>query len=75
MKFKLFMTPTCPKCPEVKKFIEENNLDCEIINAREQEGLEKARSLGVMKVPTVIAFDNDKEIGRAFTKEEMIKWI
>ncbi|MBW2996451.1 hypothetical protein KY332_04065 [Candidatus Woesearchaeota archaeon] len=75
-KYALFFTPTCPKCPKIKEFMEDKGLEKESFDAATPEGLEKARELKVSNVPTVIFFDEDnKEVTRAKDIEEIKRII
>ena len=56
-RYMLFFTPMCPKCPKVKEFMEDKNLEKEWVDAATPDGLAKARELKVFGVPTVIFFD------------------
>ena len=71
-KYMLFFTPTCPKCPKIKEFMEDKGLEKEWADAATPEGLEKAKEFQVMNVPTVIFFDEEgKEVTRATSIEEV----
>ncbi len=71
-KYMLFFTPMCSKCPKIKEFMKDKNLEHEWVDAATKEGLEKARELGVGSVPTVIFFDEDgNELTRAKSVEEV----
>jgi len=74
-KYMLFFTPMCPKCPKIKEFMEDKNIEKEWIDAATKEGLEKARELQVGGVPTVIFFDDEKEVTRATNIEEVKRVI
>jgi len=73
MKYKLFTTLTCPGCFSVKEFMDAVDIEGEKIDASTDEGLDKARELEVNAVPTVIFFDGDKELARAYSVEEIKK--
>lgn len=73
MKFKLFTTQRCPKCPEVKEFMQGLDIEGEFIDASTPEGLEEAKKFNIMNVPLVIFFDGDKEVERAGSIEEIKK--
>ena len=65
-KYMLFFTPACPKCPKIKEFMQEKDLEKEWVDAATPEGLQKARDLQVMGVPTVIFLDEEgNEVSRA----------
>lgn len=70
------MTPMCPNCGEIKEYLATIDLKGEIIDASEEEGLEEAKKLGVMGVPTMIFLDKDgKEVNRANSLEDIKKII
>ncbi len=76
MRFKLFTTRTCPKCPAVKQFLQEQDIEGDFVDASTPEGLEDAKKHNVMNVPTVIFFDQrGEEIKRANNIEEIRKCI
>ncbi|MBR9691446.1 hypothetical protein GOV06_01545 [Candidatus Woesearchaeota archaeon] len=75
-KYLLFFTPMCPKCPKIKEFMEDKQLEKEWLDAATPEGLEKAREFKISNVPTVIFLDeNGKEVSRATTIEEVKRVI
>jgi len=53
----LFTTNTCPNCKLVKARLEERDLQYQIINASEPEGLALAREHQIAHVPTLIELD------------------
>ena len=65
MNFLLFYTDHCLNCPSVKKYMFEQKLEGDFINASQSNGMAKAREFGVQSVPTVIFFKNRKELARA----------
>ena len=71
-RYMLFFTPTCPKCPKIKEYMEGTKLEKEWVDAATKEGLEKAREFKVINLPTVIFLDeNGKEVSRATNIEEV----
>ena len=62
MKYKLFFTPMCPKCPAIKEFMKGTDIEGEFIDATTPDGLEKARKYEVISVPCVLFFDDKDEI-------------
>ncbi|NQU78761.1 hypothetical protein HQ545_03240 [Candidatus Woesearchaeota archaeon] len=73
MKYKLFTTPMCPKCPAMKEFMaKQDKIQGEIVNAHTPEGLTEARNFNISSVPMVLFVDDDgKEIERCSTQEEV----
>lgn len=71
--YKIFFTPTCPKCPMVKKYMKEDSgLNGVEVDASTEDGLEEAIKFGVNAVPTAIFFNADgEERGRANSIEEI----
>lgn len=76
-KYKLFYTPTCPKCPAVKKYVKGNlDIEGEMIDASKPEGLEEAQKYNVSKAPTVVFFDDENNvICKAHTTGEIDKCL
>ncbi len=62
MKYKLFFTPMCPKCPAIKEFMKETGIEGEFVDAASSEGLEQARKYEVVSVPTVLFFDEKNAV-------------
>ena len=75
MRYILITTSTCPKCPVVKEYMEEVEVEGEDVNASEPEGLEIAKKYGVTAVPTVIFLEGDEEVGRFYAKEEIEEFL
>jgi len=75
MNFLLFYTDQCYNCPSVKKFMFEQKLEGDFINASQSNGMAKAKQLGVQSVPTVIFFKGKKEMARANSLDECRKVI
>lgn len=72
----LFFTPMCPKCPKIKEFMADKELDKEWVNAATPEGLEIAKKMEVASVPTVIFLGEDgKEVTRATSIDEVKKVV
>ena len=70
-KYMLFTTPMCPKCPKIKEFMKNQDLEKEWMDAATPDGLENARKNNVSSVPTIIFFDEmGEEVARASTIEE-----
>ena len=71
LSYKLFFTPSCPKCPAVKSFMKGVKMQGELIDASKPEGLEEARRHDVSTVPTVLFFDESgRKVGEAGSAEE-----
>ena len=49
---KLFSAPWCQNCQPVKKYIEENNLDVEVLDI--DTNMEEAQKAGVKGIPALI---------------------
>jgi thioredoxin-related protein len=59
MKYLLFTTTTCPKCPAMKEFVaSEIKFEGEQINNESPNFMEKAQEFGVEAAPTLIIFDD-----------------
>ncbi len=77
MKYILFTTQTCPKCPEVKEFITTKvTFPWEMIDNTNPEFMVLAWKYGVTQAPTFIVFDDvDDEIFRANEVSEIQDYI
>jgi len=74
MKVKVFSTPTCPYCIQLKNYLKENNIEFEDINVAENESareemIKKSTQMGVPvfmltnengKEDVVVGFNKDK---------------
>lgn len=66
----LFTTSSCPKCPSMKKAVENLPVSGEVIELDSEP--DAADKYGVLSVPTLIYFDDlGKEIGRSVRPEEV----
>ena len=74
MKYKLFTTPMCPKCPAMKEFMSKQPISGEVINCHTPEGLAEARKYMISSVPMVLFVDDDGTVTkRCGTKEEVME--
>jgi len=66
MKYLLFTTTTCPKCPAMKEFVaNEVSFEGEQIDNNSPDFMEKAGELKVDSAPTLIIYDDgDNEVFR-----------
>ena len=71
-KLYLFTTKTCPNCRIIKKILEDENVDYELIDAQEQEELTKRFS--VMQAPTLVVA-NDKSYTKYVNVSNIRKYI
>jgi len=72
MKYKLFFTPMCPKCPAIKEFIKTTDIKGELVDAATPEGLEQAREYEISQLPAVLFLDDKgKVISKAHSLEEV----
>ncbi len=73
MKYLLFTTMTCPKCPAMKDFVaSEISFEGEQIDNNNPDFMTKAGELGVDSAPTLIIFDDEnKEIFRGSEVQEV----
>ncbi len=72
MKYKLFTTQFCHKCPAMKEFMAaQDKVEGRTIDASTPEGLGEAKKNSVTGVPTLIFFNEDgEEEHRCMSKEE-----
>ena len=61
MRYILFTSPFCAACRPVKEFLNSVNIDGEIVDAAEDSGSEVAVKYSVMKLPTVIFLDSNRQ--------------
>ena len=63
MRYFLFTTTTCQKCPELKAFVEENvSFDGVILDENDFDFGVKMAEFGVATAPTFIVVDGDLEL-------------
>ena len=76
MRFKMFFTPSCPKCPSIKQFLKEKGLEGDFVDAATEEGFAEVQKYDVMNAPTVIFFDDEgNEKKRINSIEELEDFI
>ena len=65
MKFLLFTTSQCPKCPEFKDYVADKiTFEGEILNETHPQFMAKIQEFSVISAPTIIFFKDDKETYR-----------
>jgi len=64
IRFELFTLPTCPNCPPMKSYLSSCGIRGSCFNASESSGFERCKELGIQHVPTVVFFNDGKEVGR-----------
>jgi len=72
----LFTTTRCPKCPEFKAFVAEKVPFDGVILDETQPGFhEKIEECGVANAPTIIIFEDEKEIFRCSEVYELEDYL
>ena len=72
MKYILITTTRCPKCPEFKSFVEDNvSFEGKIIDETTPGFTDKISELGVANAPTIVVYQNEKEIFRGSETYEL----
>lgn len=77
MNITFFSTPTCIKCGKTKSYLGEQLAQMQIehqiehVDASTPQGLEKAKEMNVMSVPTVFFEKNEERIGIATDLDEI----
>ncbi len=65
MNYLLFTTTRCPKCPEFKEFVAENvKFEGTILDETQPDFHDKIGEYNVANAPTIIVFEDGKEIFR-----------
>ncbi|MFH0834116.1 MAG: hypothetical protein V2A63_01865 [Patescibacteria group bacterium] len=77
MKYLLFTTTTCPKCPAVKNFVAEKiTFPGEVLDERVAGFGVRAVQFSVEAAPTLIVFDDsDQEIFRGNEVQEIEEFL
>jgi glutaredoxin len=73
----IFTTPTCIKCQRLKAYLAtlNNKFDKKEIDASTPEGLEKARAMKVISVPTIVFYDDSGKVAGIAHDEDEIETI
>lgn len=70
--FEIFTRKTCPKCPQVKEYVNSLSMNGIFVDTDTEEGLKTAAAKGVMSTPTVIFYNEaGGEIARCHSVEEI----
>ena len=70
--YKLFTTPTCHKCPAMKKYMKKSGLKGEVVDATTPEGRKQATELWIQSVPMVVFFNKEgRELFRGQTEHNI----
>jgi len=73
---KLFTTTTCPKCPEFKKFSQENcRFSLEVLNEKSENFSQEISEFGVSAAPTILIFKKNKEVFRTSDLSELDNFL
>jgi len=76
MKYILFTTTSCPKCPALKRFVEDNiSFDGEELDNTDSDFLDRAKELKIEAAPTLVIFKGDKEIFRGNEIQEVREFL
>lgn len=77
MKYILFTTTTCPKCPAMKELVLQNvKFEGEILDNTASSFGERVQQAGVQNAPTIVIYDDkDNEVFRASETEELQEWL
>ena len=77
MRYLLFTTTTCPKCPAMKNFVAENlqNLEGETLDNTSPDFGERIAEAKVQTAPTIIFYEGDSEVFRASEVGELVEWL
>ena len=57
----VYTSPGCSLCTQVKKALDNNNIEYKLYNIADDESFDRANKKGIMAVPTVIILENDVE--------------
>ena len=75
MKYLLFFTPMCIRCPSVKKFMKESEIEGEEIDASSGKGVDLAKKYNIKSVPTIVFLEGNEEKHRANSIDEIKKVV
>ncbi len=76
MNYICFTTTSCPKCPEFKSFITNNiKFEGEIWDETKPNFTEKIAEYGVTAAPTILIFEDEKEVLRTSEIYELDEFL
>ena len=77
MKYLLFTTTTCPKCPTLKDFVVEKlDFEGEILDENFPDFAVRAREFAVESAPTLLIFDEEgRELFRGSEVSEVVEFL
>jgi len=76
MNYLLLTTTTCPKCPEMKKFVQDNiSFDGKILNENSEGFYTILTEYNLSVAPTFLVLKGDVEVFRASEIEEISNWL
>lgn len=77
MKYKLFTTQFCHKCPAMKEFMaSQDKIAGEVVNCSAAEGFEEAKKFNVVSVPLVVFVDDaGNEVKRCMEQSEVEEFL
>jgi len=73
--YKLFFTPACPHCHELKQFMITVTLNGDFVDATTIDGEELVKRYNIISVPTIVLNEKNEEISRVSTIEEVNRII
>ncbi|MBW2997575.1 hypothetical protein KY349_04510 [Candidatus Woesearchaeota archaeon] len=77
MKYKLFTTQFCHRCPSMKEFMaSQDKVEGEIVNCSDAPGFEEAKKFDVTGVPVVVFLDDEgQEVKRCMEPSEVEEFL
>ena len=74
MKYKLFTTQFCHKCPAMKELMSsQDKISGEVVNCSAAEGFEEAKRFDVVGVPLVVFLDDSGNEVKRFTEKSEVE--
>lgn len=77
MKYKLFTTQFCHRCPAMKEFMaSQDKVEGDVVNASDAAGFEEAKKFSVTGVPCVVFVDDaGEEVKKCTEKAEVEEFL
>lgn len=77
MRYVLFTTATCPKCPAMKSFVAENiKFEGEVLDNNSENFGERIAEAGVQNAPTIVIYeDGGQEVFRTDEVDQLDEWL